>query len=265
MSTPGTPRGSAPPHAGAQVPSSGTGDRGTRGCLSPAPGTEPCPALCPARRSPLSTDTLCHPRTAPPHPPPISTFLLFPVVSHPLSHPLPFLHAGSGLWPPPLGCDTEQQAPKAGTAKPLKDSSAPRQKAGKRLWNGTGCLVHTPGRLCCHFRALALPGHPHGDSGPLPITGAAAEVLWVPQQVPKGGCAGTLSVAGATRGLQEHIRDGGEMPGAEPASPAGLRRGVESRAHISWRMRSSPASQVEESRGDAAAQTSSTFVPVPAS
>lgn len=52
------------------------------------------------------------------------------------------------------------------------------------------------------------------------------------------------------------------MPGAEPASPAGLRRGVESRADISCRMRSSPASQVEEGRGDAAAQTSSTFVPV---
>lgn len=38
---------------------------------------------------------------------------------------------------------------------------------------------------------------------------------------------------------------------------AGLRRDVKSKTHISWRMTSSPASQVEESRGDATAQTRS--------
>lgn len=109
--------GAAPrcPLAEAQVPSSGTrGPEGQTGIPSspaaslalptaPAPPSQPLSPL-------LHRNPLCHRPTAPVSPAlcsllPRSPPRFFSPLSHvpPFPHILPFLHAGSGLWPPPLG------------------------------------------------------------------------------------------------------------------------------------------------------------------
>lgn len=137
------------------------GPEGQAGVPSPWQRALPCPARPSQPLSPLLHRLPRHHPTAPfptsvSPPPPISTSLLSPIVSRPpCPYTLPFLHAGSGLWPPPLGLSHRAAGSKGRRCKAAEGLiSSQAHKAGKWLWYGAVCPVHSPECLCCHPCAL---------------------------------------------------------------------------------------------------------------